>query len=115
MLKKFKDTTGPFYAGALVYVVMPDGTIIEGHHIVSRLGELVSLNRSPLDGTEKQGFTIQDNRLLPNWCEGKRRILAVCMTRQDAEGLSGPIRERLEAIGTPRVRRDRPPRSCKEH
>ncbi len=114
MLKKFKDTSGSthFRPGSAVYVVMRDGTVIEGHCIGSCLGELVSLDRSPLDGTEKQGFTIQNNHLMPNWCEGKRQILAVCMSREEAEDMASPVRQRLAALGVPR--QAKPRRSCGE-
>ncbi len=91
MLKKFDETGGnggAFSVGTPVYIVMRDGSILEGHTIEDRLMDLVSLNRSPLDGSEKQGFTVKGNLLKPNWCEGRKRIIAACATREEANTLA---------------------------
>lgn len=115
MLKKFNGTgiaAGPFGVGTPVFVVLRDGTILEGFHVQSRLMDLVSLDRSPLDDTEKQGFTLQGTQLLPNWCEGKRKILAACSSRQEAEDLVSQFR--LTERNSQRQTKQRPMRpSCK--
>jgi hypothetical protein len=87
MLKKFKDST-PFAKGTPVYLVTKEGEIIEGYTIESSLMDLVSLNCSPLDGTEKQGFTIDNDLLKPNWCAGKKYFVAACTQKEKAEELA---------------------------
>ena len=94
MLKKFNDTGGEnslFGVGAPVFVVTRQGEVLEGYTIKSRLLQLFTLNCSPLDGTEKQGFTLKGEVLKPNWCEGKRKLHCVCATRQHADEMAQKI------------------------
>lgn len=84
MLKKFKDET-PFQPGDPVYIVTRKGEIIEDLFVDSVLFDLVSLNKSPLEGSEKQGFTVKQNTLKPNWCEGRKHILAAFKSKHEAE------------------------------
>ncbi len=109
MLRKFNEKfgaeSGPFVSGASVYIVMRDGTMREGYFIQSCLMDLVSLDRSPLDDSEKQGFTISGDQLLPNWCEGKRQIVAAWINRDRAEQMAADLREKLAVSGRiPKVR-----------
>ena len=64
------------------------GEILTGFHVEAVLLELVSLNRSPLPDSEKQGFTVDGDLLKPNWCAGRKAIYAGCRTREEAEILS---------------------------
>lgn len=96
MLKKFlssRENDHPFSVGVSIYLVTREGTIVEGFSVANTLGDLVSLDRSPMEGSEKQGFTIEGNRLRPNWCAGKRRFEAGCVSRKEAEELSKKIQE----------------------
>lgn len=94
MLKKFNTGTR-FVKGTPVYVVTKKGEILEGYEIESTLLDLVSLNRSPLDGTEKQGFTIDGDLLKPNWCDGKKFLIAACVDRQVAEEIANQARTKI--------------------
>lgn len=75
----FRD---PFREGVSVYVVMRTGEILQGYRVASRLLDLVTLDRSPLDGGSKQGFTVEGELLLPNWCAGRREIIAVVSSHE---------------------------------
>ena len=87
MLKKFSesfDVESQFTPGMLIYLVSRKGEIIEGFRISSILVDLVSLDRSPLEGSEKQGFTIEGRKLKPNWCAGRKAFLAAFATKDEA-------------------------------
>lgn len=87
MLKKLSDGDAAhelFKPGKEVYIVTRDGEILEGFHIKSVLIDLVSLDKSPLDGTEKQGFTISGNQLKPNWCDGRKSLIGAFATKEEA-------------------------------
>ena len=91
MLKKFRPdapTDDPFHEGLSVFIVTKDGEILEGYHIVKRLCELISLDRSPLDGSEKQGFAVEGDVLKPTWCAGRKEIYAAVATREHAIALA---------------------------
>lgn len=96
MLKKFHNPLSKFHQGSELYLVTREGVILEGFKIADSLGTLVSLDRPPLPGSEKQGFTIDGELLKPNWCEGKRTFVAACLTLREAEQLAAPILERLQ-------------------
>ncbi len=93
MLKKFTNASpkNSFHSGDPVYLVTRKGKIIDGYYIQDILMDLVSLNRSPLDGTEKQGFTIEGNLLRPNWCAGKVIFEAACLSRNQAEKIAEEV------------------------
>jgi len=94
MLKKFDEAGGeesPFVVGTQVFVVTRQGEVLEGYSVKSRLLRLFTLDRSPLDGSEKQGFTLKGDVLKPNWCEGKRKLHSVCATREHADQLAQTI------------------------
>lgn len=95
MLKKFQNDCSHFLPGTPLFLVTREGVILEGFTISDSLGRLVSLNKPPLPGSEKQGFTIEGELLKPNWCEGKRTFIAACLTREEAELLATPVLERL--------------------
>ena len=91
MLKKFSEqrvNNQTFTKGTPVYIVTKEGTVIEGYHIDSSFLDLVSLDRSPLDDTEKQGFTIDGDLLRPNWCAGKKHFIAACTNKIQAVELA---------------------------
>lgn len=91
MLKKFQAdlaTDDPFHVGLPVFIVTKDGEISEGYRIVQRLCDLILLDRSPLDESEKQGFVIEGNLLKPTWCAGRKAIYAVVATRAHAADLA---------------------------
>lgn len=103
MLKKFIESgdSALFRPGAAVYIVTKLGAIIEGYSIASTLGELVSLDRSPISGTEKQGFTIEGRFLKPNWCAGKQKFEAACIDKKEAETLVTRIKEEMKLAKRP--------------
>ncbi len=84
-LRKYLD--GELEEGAPVFVVTRKGEILVGFSVAGVLGDLVALNKSPLGG-EKQGFTLTEGLLKPNWCEGRKAIVAACFTREEAERLA---------------------------
>jgi len=87
MLKKFNSKNERFYRGSEVYLVTRKGEIIEGFRVANVLTDLVELDRSPIERSEKQGFTIRNNLLKPNWCEGKKIFRAGCATKAEALAL----------------------------
>lgn len=93
-MKKFNtlNLNPNFTPGTSVYVVTKKGDILEGYRIVSTLMELVDLDRSPLDGSKNQGFTIEEDLLKPNWCEGKKNLIAACLTKEKAQELVTKIK-----------------------
>lgn len=100
MLKKFRPdvtTDDPFHEGLSVFIVTKEGEVLEGYHIVQRLCDLVSLDRSPLDGSEKQGFAIEGDVLKPTWCAGRKAIYAAVATREYAVALAA-TRKSLRGI-----------------
>lgn len=99
MLKKFNESqhSHPLFSpGAEIFLVTKNGDILEGFYITEILMELVSLNCSPLDGSEKQGFTIEGNLLKPNWCAGKRKFEAACASKEHAQSLALELKKELE-------------------
>ncbi len=87
MLKKYQPHHPKFSIGTPVYLVTREGNILEGFFIQKTLGDLIMLNDSPLLGA-KQGFSICEERLQPNWCEGKKKFRAACLTRSEAEKIA---------------------------
>ncbi len=87
MLKKYQPHNPKFAIGTPVYLVTKEGNILEGFFIQKILGDLIMLNDSPLLGA-KQGFSICEERLRPNWCEGKTKFRAACLSRSEAEKIA---------------------------
>ncbi len=90
-LRKLSDRTDdshPFSKGQEVFLVTRKGEVLTGFTIDSILVDLVSLSRSPLPDSEKQGFTIDGELLRPNWCAGRKAIIAGCQTRAEADALA---------------------------
>lgn len=91
MLKKMQFIDDHFVPGVAVFLLTKKGIILEGFTIQDRLMDLISLDRSPIDGTEKQGFTLEGGLLRPNWCAGKRVIEAGFIDRKEAEKMAQEI------------------------
>jgi len=64
------------------------GEVLSGFTIDEVLFDMVSLNRPPLSDSDKQGFTVDGELLRPNWCAGRKAIIAGCHTRTEADALA---------------------------
>lgn len=84
MLRPFVDDSSPFQIGKEIFLITRSGAVLEAFFITAILGNLVSLDRPPIPGSSKQGFTIERDLLKPNWCEGRRQFYAGCASRQQA-------------------------------
>ena len=98
MLKKYKGIDAlsgqKLNVGDNIYVVTKKGVILEGFLVESILMDMISLNRSPLDEGTKQGFVLNGEWLLPNWCEGKRAVAVACTSREQAELISEKVKRK---------------------
>ena len=84
-LRKYLDTN--LTIGTEIFLVTRDGRVLDGFSVASVLGDLVSLDLPPLEG-EKQGFTWDGKQLKPNWCAGRKALIAGLLNRQEAEELA---------------------------
>lgn len=90
-LRKLSDrpeASHSYFRGVEVFLVTRKGEILTDFIVDEVLLDLVSLNRSPLPDSDKQGFTIDGELLRPNWCAGRKAIFAGCRTRAEAEALA---------------------------
>jgi hypothetical protein len=85
MLRRLQSGTPEFRLGQLIFLVTRKGEVLSGYRIAAILSDLVMLDRSPVEGSTKQGFTIKKDLLKPNWCEGRRLFYAGCTTREQAQ------------------------------
>ena len=90
-LRKLSDCTQtpPLYSyGQEVFLVTRKGEVLSGFTVEKVLCDMVSLSRAPLPDSDKQGFTVDGELLRPNWCAGRKAIIAGCRTREEAEALA---------------------------
>lgn len=92
MLRKLPGRHAFFSVGQEIFLVTRSGEILEGYRITAVLDQLVSLDRSPIEGSDKQGFTINRQLLKPNWCDGRKFLYAGCTTWEEAEILAAKMR-----------------------
>jgi hypothetical protein len=91
MLRKLSDrstSSHPFKQGQEIFLVTRKGEILSGFAVAKVLIDLVSLDRAPFPDSDKQGFTIDARLLRPNWCAGRKALLAGCSTLEEAKALA---------------------------
>ncbi len=87
MLKKFQaqsNSQRKISVGDPVFLLTRQGNVMEGFFIKRILMDLVDVEPSPIEGSDKQGFTIKGDRLLPNWCAGKKVFVAGFLSEAEA-------------------------------
>lgn len=82
------QTPHTYSRGQEVFLVTRKGEVLSGFVVDEVLCDLVSLNRSPLPDSDKQGFTVDKELLRPNWCAGRKAIVAGCRTRAEADAIA---------------------------
>ncbi|MBN4067491.1 hypothetical protein JYU14_05345 [Simkania negevensis] len=96
MLKKLSGNSEYFTEGQAVFLVTRTGEIHGRYYIDRVLFPLVSFASQPIEGSLKQGFTIEGQALIPNWCEGRRTFVCAVASEEKAKELSAEIQN-----GTP--------------
>ncbi|GAB4232144.1 MAG: hypothetical protein Tsb0021_10740 [Chlamydiales bacterium] len=94
MLQKFNfHHSSKYVVGKDIYLVTRQGDVLQGFTIASVLANLVSIDKPPLKGSEKQGFTIKGPYLKPNWCEGRKQFWGACLSYEEACAIASKFKQ----------------------